>query len=236
MTKILAGKSIVITGAFGSLGTAVAEAALEAGATIAAVDRLEQARTVTFTTGIRAWGGVDLGNSAAAEAVFKSIADAFGAIDALVNVAGGFRWETFADGNIETWDLLYNINLRTALSATKSALPHLLKRGCDRGARIVNIGAAAAANAGRGMGAYAASKSGVSRFTESLAAELKDSGITVNAILPGIIDTPSNRADRPNADFARWVTSQQVADVIVFLLSSRSSAINGASIPLMGRV
>jgi NAD(P)-dependent dehydrogenase (short-subunit alcohol dehydrogenase family) len=122
------------------------------------------------------------------------------------------------------------------VTATKSALPHLLKRAGERGGRIINIGAAAAANAGAGMGAYAASKSGVSRLTEALAAELKDSRITVNALLPSIIDTPANRNDMPKAEFDRWVTPRQIADVIVFLLSGHSSAITGASIPVMGRV
>src|SRR5271170_4632243 len=185
MTTILDGKSVVITGAFGSLGAAVAEAALAAGAMVAAVDRAEQTRAPAFTTGIRCWGGVDLGTPAAADAAFESIAAAFGGIDALVNVAGGFRWEKIADGSIATWDLLYSTNLRTALSATKSALPHLLKNAAvHRAGRIVNIGAAAAGNAGLGMGAYAASKAGVGKLTEALAAELKDRGITVNAIQP----------------------------------------------------
>jgi NAD(P)-dependent dehydrogenase (short-subunit alcohol dehydrogenase family) len=236
MPNSLHGKNVAITGAFGALGMAVAQAAREAGATVAAIDRLDQARAPVFAAGIRAWGGVDLGSPAAAEAVFKSISDTFGGLDALVNVAGAFRWETVAEGSIDTWDLLYNVNLRTTLTATKGALPYLLERSGDRGGRIVNIGAAAAANAQLGMGAYAASKSGVSRLTEALAAELKDRGITVNAILPSILDTPANRTEMPNADFARWVTPRQAADVIVFLLSSESSAITGASIPVVGRV
>jgi NAD(P)-dependent dehydrogenase (short-subunit alcohol dehydrogenase family) len=236
MTIMLDGKAVVITGGFGALGVSVAEAVLKAGATVAAIDRLGSEAMPRFSPGIRVWSGIDLGSSNAAIAVFNSIALALGGIDAVVNIAGGFQWEEFADGNIETWDFLYNINLRTALSATKCALPHLLQRAAERGARIVNIGAAAAGNAARGMGAYAASKAGVSKFTESLAAELKDDGVTVNAILPSIIDTPANRANMPDADFARWVTPQQVADVIVFLLSAKSSAITGALIPVTGRV
>ena len=86
------------------------------------------------------------------------------------------------------------------------------------------------------MGAYAASKSGVARLTEALAEELKDRGITVNAILPSTIDTAANRADMPKADFSRWVTPAQLSDVIVFLLSDRASAVTGALLPVMGRV
>ncbi len=86
------------------------------------------------------------------------------------------------------------------------------------------------------MGAYAASKAGVFKLTEALAEELKDRGITVNAILPTIIDTPPNRKDMPDADFSRWVKPEQIADVIVFLLSDKAQAITGALIPVAGRV
>jgi NAD(P)-dependent dehydrogenase (short-subunit alcohol dehydrogenase family) len=112
-----------------------------------------------------------------------------------------------------------------------AALPHLASGG-----RIVNIGANAAARAGLVMGAYTASKSGVARLTESLAEELKERGITVNALLPSIIDTPANRRDMPDADFSRWVKPEQLAATIVFLLSDEASAITGALIPVVGRV
>ena len=100
MSKCLEGKSIVITGAFGSLGFEVAEAVHSAGAVVAAIDRVEQARAPTFRAGITSFGGIDLGISGTADAAFKSIADTIGKVDGLVNVAGGFRWETIADGSI----------------------------------------------------------------------------------------------------------------------------------------
>ena len=157
----------------------------------------------------------------------------FGRLDALVNVAGGFRWEKIESGSIDTWDLLYQMNVRTAVNASQAALAHLLAR---EGGRIVNIGAMAAAKAGVGMGAYAASKAGVAKLTEALAEELKDRGVTVNAILPSIIDTPANRADMPDADFSRWVTSEEIAELVVFLLSDRARAITGAMIPISGQM
>ena len=155
-----------------------------------------------------------------------------GGVDVLVNVAGGFRWETIADGKLETWDFLYAINLKTAVCACKAALPHLLARQ----GRIINVGAGAAVKAGVGMGAYAASKAGVAKFTEALAEELKDKGVNVNAVLPSIIDTAANRADMPTADFTRWVQPAALADVIAFLASDGARAITGASIPVSGRV
>ncbi|HEY9110833.1 MAG TPA: SDR family oxidoreductase [Rhodanobacteraceae bacterium] len=227
----LTGKRVAITGAFGSLGTAVAQAALAAGAKVAAIDRADAPGAGIDLGDAQRFGGVDLADDGVAKAVLAAAAEALGGLDALVNIAGTFRWETLADGNPGTWDFLYRINLRTAVAASKAALAHL-----PDGGRIVNIGAASALKAGAGMGAYAASKSGVMRFTESLAEELKARGITVNALLPSIIDTPPNRQDMPKADFDKWVKPAQLADVIVFLLSDRASAITGALIPVVGRV
>jgi NAD(P)-dependent dehydrogenase (short-subunit alcohol dehydrogenase family) len=224
----LAGKRVAITGAFGSLGAAVVQAVLDAGAEVAAIDRADAPAGAQRA---QAFGGVDLADTAAAQHAIDAAAEALGGLDALVNIAGTFRFETLADGNPETFDLLYRINLRTAVAASKAALAHL-----PDGGRIVNIGAASAIKAGAGMGAYAASKAGVMRFTESLAEELKARGITVNALLPSIIDTAPNRHDMPKADFAKWVKPAQLAGVIVFLLSERASAITGALIPVTGRV
>lgn len=227
----LEGKCVVVTGGFGVLGAAVAKAALEAGAKVAAIDRAETAAAGVLPDAVHGFGGVDLADGTAAAHTLDAVAKTLGGLDALVNVAGTFRWESVADGSLDTWDLLYRVNLRTAVAASRAALAHL-----GGGGRIVNIGAAAAAQAGAGMGAYAASKSGVARLTEALAEELKDRDITVNAVLPSIIDTPANRADMPKADFGRWVQPAQLAAVIVFLLSDAAAAITGASIPVRGRV
>jgi NAD(P)-dependent dehydrogenase (short-subunit alcohol dehydrogenase family) len=117
--------------------------------------------------------------------------------------------------------------------ASRAAVPYLRQ---SKQGHIINIGANAALKASAGMGAYAASKAGVHRLTESLAEELKGDGITVNAVLPSIIDTPANRADMPNADFSKWVTPQALADVILFLASPQAQAIIGALLPVTGRV
>lgn len=226
-------KRVAVTGAFGTLGAAVVRAAQDAGAHVAAIDRAAAPHSATALGDAQVFGGIDLADEKAAKDAMDKVAQALGGLDALVNIAGAFRWETVADGSLDTWDLLYRINLRTAAAASKAALPHMRKRG---GGRIVNIGAAASAKAAAGMGAYAASKAGVARFTEALAEELKDDRITVNAVLPSIIDTPPNRADMPKADFDRWVKPEQLADVIVFLLSDHAGAITGALLPVVGRV
>ena len=224
----LKGKVVVITGALGTLGKAVAQAAVDMGATVIGVDRIDGAKLA----GAEVAPALDLGDPQATRDSFASLASKHGRIDALVNIAGGFSWETLADGSVDTWDRLYQINVKTAVNACQAALPHFPKSG----GRIVNIGAAGAVKAAAGMGAYAASKAGIARLTEALAEELKAKDTTVNAVLPSIIDTPVNRADMPNADYSTWVTPQALADVIVFLLSDRARAITGALIPVTGRV
>jgi NAD(P)-dependent dehydrogenase (short-subunit alcohol dehydrogenase family) len=225
---------VVITGAAGALGAAVARAFLTAGAKLALIDRAAASHDPLKDTADPHvfLEGVDLTDPAEARRAMDAAAAKLGGIDVLVNIAGGFRWETIADGSLETWDFLYSVNLKTALCACKAALSYL---PADRG-RIINVGAAAAAKAGTGMGAYTASKAGVAKLTEALAEELKDKGVNVNAVLPTIIDTPANRADMPKADFARWVEPQALADVIVFLSSRAARAITGASILVAGRV
>jgi len=173
-------------------------------------------------------GGVDLADEVAA--AFERVAADDEPVRALVNIVGGFRWETIGDSDVGTWDLLYRINVRTALIATRAALP----LSAAPGGALVNVGAAGSVRATAGMGAYAAAKSGVSKLTESLAEELKDTGMRVNAVLPSIIDTPANRADMPDAEFARWVRPEALAAVIAFLLSE--DAVTGALIAVNGRV
>ncbi len=235
MSRTFEGKVVVVTGAFGALGSAVARRFAADGGRVAMVDVAPQPTAELaqeFGQQHLLLGGVDLGDFEATRKAMAAIAMRFGGIDVLVNVAGGFRWEKVEDGDIETWDQLYSMNLRTAVIASKAALPAILERG---GGRIVNIGAGAAAKAGAGMGAYTASKAGVQRLTEALSEELKDRGITVNAILPGTIDTPRNRLDMPEADFSRWVSTAAIADVIAFLASEPAAAVTGAAIPVFGR-
>jgi len=229
----LNGKRVAVTGGFGALGVATVNALQAAGARVAAIDRASAAPAGVSLGDAKTFGGVDIGDAAAAKATFAKAAEALGGLDALVNIAGTFRWEKIADGGLETWDFLYNVNLRTAVAASQAALPFL---AASRSASIVNIGAMGAIRAGTGMGAYAASKAGIFKLTEALAEELKEKDITVNAILPSIIDTPPNRADMPDADFSRWVRPEQLAATIGFLLSADAQAITGASIPVSGRV
>ena len=230
---VLKDRRVAVTGAFGTLGTAVVKCMLAEGALVAAIDHATAPKSASAFGDAVLIGGADLADAQGAQSALAQAAEALGGLDALVNIAGGFAWEKIEGNGLETWDRMFRMNLLTAVAASQAALPWVLKSASGR---IVNIGAAGAIKAELGKGAYAASKSGVARFTEALAEELKDRGITVNALLPSVIDTPPNRADMPKADFARWVRPEQIGDAIVFLLSDRAQAITGALIPILGRV
>lgn len=224
------GKVIVITGALGALGRVVTETAQKRGARVAGIDHAPS--QVEATAERIELGDVDLSDAEAAKKAIDTAASHFGKLDALINIAGGFTFETVADGDIKNWHRMYAMNVLTALNACKAAIPHL---AASSAGRIVNIGAMGALQAGAGMGPYAASKAGVHRLTEALAAEHKGK-ITVNAVLPSTIDTAANRASMPKSDFSKWVTPQELAYVILFLASDAASAVTGALIPVAGRV
>jgi NAD(P)-dependent dehydrogenase (short-subunit alcohol dehydrogenase family) len=221
------GKVVVVTGGFGVLGQSIAAEAAARGALVARID-IASAPVAPLAEGAD-FGGVDITDADAAAGVVAAIARRFGGIDVLVNVAGGFVWQTLQNGGPDVWARMFRLNVATAVTMTKAALPSLLVRP---GARIVNIGAGAAAKAAAGMGAYAAAKSAVARLTESLAEELAGHDITVNAVLPSIIDTPTNRAEMPNADTSNWVKPEALAEIILFLASPAARAISGALIPV----
>ena len=220
---------IAITGGHGVLGRAVLEAALSDGLEVAIIDRTRGQAT---PEGVLDLGGVDLTDATAADRTMAAAVERFGRLDALLNIAGGFVWQTVDDPE-PAWSRMFALNLSTAVNACRAALPYL-KASPD--GRIVNVGANGALKAAAGMGAYAASKSGVHRLTESLADELKTTSVTVNAVLPSILDTEQNRKDMPDADPAKWVQPADLARVMLFLASPESRAVTGALIPVTGRV
>lgn len=222
-------RTVVLTGAAGNLGRAVADAFAATGASLALLDvkpaGIEDSAKQLFVQ-------TDLFDAQSVQAAADRILQRFGRIDVLCNLAGGFRMgspvhETSADD----WDFLFNLNARTVLHTAKAMVPAMLKAG---GGKIVNVAAYAAQKGAARMGAYAASKSAVIRLTETMAAELREHNINVNCVLPTIIDTPQNRADMPKADPRRWVAPADLAQVIVFLASDAASAIHGAALPVSG--
>jgi len=219
----LAGKKVVITGANGALGRVVAEVAQRAGASIVLLD-------IAWPEGTKDASkiAVDLCDAAATAKTFAQI----GAFDALFNLAGGFDMgPAVHEITDEQWSFLYRMNVVTLQNCVRAAVPVLLTKG--RGA-IVNVGALGALKGQANMGAYGATKSIVMRYTESMSAELKSKGINVNAVLPSIIDTPRNRSDMPGADYSKWVTPEELANVICFLASDAARAVHGVLLPVAG--
>ncbi len=212
------GKVLIITGALGALGKVVAEIAQSRGARVAGIDHAPS--QVSATTERIEIGGVDLSDPAQAKTAVETAAKHFGKLDALINIAGGFAFESVGDGDIKTWQRMHALNVLTALNTSHAALPHL---AASKAGRIVNIGAMGALQASSGMGPYAASKAGVHRLTEALASEWKGK-------------VTANRADMPKADFSKWVTPQELTEVILFLASDAASGVTGALIPVSGRV
>ncbi|MDB5447997.1 MAG: NAD-dependent oxidoreductase, partial [Phenylobacterium sp.] len=170
----MGGRVYAITGAFGVLGSAVAKAAAGEGARLALIDFAKVAPAgLPAGDEVLVLGGVDLTDPAAAREAVAAVVERFGELDALINLAGGFRWETHEGGDPETWRTLFRMNVETTANASRAALGPLKTSGSGR---IVNVGANGAVKAGAGMGAYAASKAGVHRLTEALAEELKADG------------------------------------------------------------
>jgi NAD(P)-dependent dehydrogenase (short-subunit alcohol dehydrogenase family) len=172
----------------------------------------------------------DLSNAGDVERLIGAVTSRSGRLDILANIAGGFAYGPLAETDHATWQKMLTLNATTAFLCTKAAVPHMRKRGWGR---IVNVSAGPALERGaENMSAYAASKSAVLGLTYSLARELGRDGITVNAIVPSIIDTPANRKAMPGADTSTWLAPSAIADVVAFLVSEQSRIVTGTAVNL----
>jgi NAD(P)-dependent dehydrogenase (short-subunit alcohol dehydrogenase family) len=232
------GKVCVVTGAAGNLGQAAAHRFTDAGATVALVDRKVDRLSAIFpewTSSSRHLfvGGVDLTDEPSVRGAMERVFGRYGRLDVLFNAVGGYRGgKPVHEEDLATWDLMLTLNLRTVLSGCRAAIPFLSRGG---GGRIVNTAAREAFAGAADYAAYGASKAAVVRLSESLARELRHRNVTVNCVVPGIIDTPQNRAALPDADFDTWVEPEAIADVIVFLASDAARRVTGAAIPVLGK-
>jgi NAD(P)-dependent dehydrogenase (short-subunit alcohol dehydrogenase family) len=228
------GRIVVVTGAAGNLGAAVADAFADRGASLVLVDLRRDALAARFgeERESRLLVAADLGTQAGANAVAAAALARFGRIDVLCNIAGAFRMgEAVHETSDDTWRFLFDVNVHSVLHMARAVVPPMLAAG---GGNIVNVGANSAQRGSAHVGAYAASKSAVLRLTEAMSAELRERNINVNCVLPGVIDTPQNRAAMPGADPARWVSPADLAQVFVFLASPAARAIHGAAVPVVG--
>lgn len=229
---------VLVSGAAGRLGSAVAHAFLAAGATVALADRAADRLPSLFPELAASprhllSGGVDLTDPVSVQSWVDTAVARFGRIDVLANTVGGYRAGTLThETALETWDFMFNLNARSAFIVSRAVAPVMLQQGAGR---IVHTAARAALAGTAKHSAYNASKSVVVRLVESMAAEYKHHGVTVNCVLPGTIDTPENRQAMPNADFTTWVPPEAIADVVLFLASDAAWAITGAAVPVYGR-
>jgi len=232
-------KVAIISGAGGALGSVVAQRLHHSGAKLALIDRNEEnlqkiVQEHGIPNGESLLGAVDLTQSAEIAAFMEQVVAQFGKVDVLVNVAGGFVYSgAVHEMKFEDWDAMLTINAKTAFLLSAIVAKQMVTQGS--GGRIVMVGARAALKGDAGLSAYCASKAAVLRLTESMAAELLEHHITVNAVLPSTIDTPANRKSMPDADFEKWVKPESLADVIAFLASEAARDISGAAIPVYGR-
>ncbi len=229
---------IVITGAAGNVGLAVAKAFATLGAKIAMIDRSPGRLPELFPEIAQSANHfiappTDVTDAESVAVAIKEVHGRFGRIDVLVNTAGGYRAGTpLHETPLGDWDFMLNLNARSVFIVCREVIPHLLKQGKGK---IINISSRAALSGDPYHAAYSVSKTAVVRLTESMSGELKDAGINVNCILPGMIDTPQNRAAIPDGDFSKWVSPAAISDVILFLASDGARAINGAAVPVYGR-
>jgi NAD(P)-dependent dehydrogenase (short-subunit alcohol dehydrogenase family) len=230
----LDGMGIVVTGASGNLGAATAKALLREGARVALMDRSAEAAVHAMGGALSAGNvvlPVDLTDEAATAVAFASAREKLGRLDGVVCTVGGYvGGSPLTDTRWETFEKMFAMNVKTAFTANLAAIAAF----GERGGSIVNVASMAALQGTAGESAYAATKSALLRMVESLAAETKGKGIRVNAVLPGTIDTPQNRAWMSESMARLAIDPAAIADVIAFLLSPRARAVTGAAIRVTG--
>lgn len=220
------GKRILISGAGGGLGGVVLQAFLDRGAAVVAVGTPREGSPSSDAV---VWVPADLTVAAGA----AELARIAGPVDALVHLVGGFAGgdpvEKTAD---EVWTRMLDLNLNTAFYLIRAVLPGMRSRG--RG-RIIAAGSRTGLEPAAGLGAYGVSKAALNALIRTTALETKAAGITVNAVLPSVIDTPANRKAMPSADHSRWVRPESIAAVICWLAGDEAADVSGALIPVYGR-
>ena len=230
-------KTVLVAGGTGGLGRSVALAFLAEGAkTIVTYRKESELAALRDAAGASAslleGHTADVTDEAAVRNLVDSIVQRHGRLDVLVNTVGGYA------GGIKLWDLetktleqMLALNLRSGYALAHAAVVPMLKQ---QSGAIVNVAAKAAVDHGAGAAAYAASKAAAVAMMDSLAEDLKGTGVRVNSILPSIIDTETNRRAMPDADFATWPKPEDIARVVLFLTSDQAKVVHGAAVPVYG--
>lgn len=228
-------KVVLITGGTGALGTSLTQRFVSSGATTIAtylndekIEALKGQNTINAEL-IKA----DVTREEQVVKLISTIVERFGHIDILVNSVGGYLGgKSVTDLEEHEWDLMMNLNLKSAFLISKHVIPVMKSSG--RGGKIVHISSKTGLKSEGHDSAYAASKSGLIRLVESISQETMELGINVNCILPSVIDTEANRRAMPKADFSKWVKTDDLTNVVFFLCSEDAKVITGAAIPTYG--
>jgi NAD(P)-dependent dehydrogenase (short-subunit alcohol dehydrogenase family) len=224
------GKIALVTGASGGLGTHVTQALLDAGATVVGLSR--QIQQSEFNSPNFTALPAELCSRDGTKKAIASLVSHFGRLDILVHTVGGFAGgQSLAETDDATFQRMFDVNLYSTFYVLREAVPVMRQTG---NGRIVAIGSRAALEPGAGVGAYSASKAAMVSLVRTVAQENKDKGITANVILPGTMDTPTNRKFMPNSDFSKWVRPAAIAGLIAWLVGDAGKDVNGAVIPVYG--
>jgi NAD(P)-dependent dehydrogenase (short-subunit alcohol dehydrogenase family) len=226
------GKVVLVTGANGGLGTYVTQAFLDAGATVIGTSR--KIRQSDFDSPSFAAIPAEISSREGAKVLLDQVVARFSRLDVLAHTVGGFAGgQSVGETDDATFQRMFDLNLNTTFHLLRAVLPAMRKTG---NARIIAIGSRAAAEPGASVGAYSASKAAMVSLLRTVALENTDAGITANVILPGTMDTPTNRKSMPDADFSKWVQPASVASLVVWLAGDAGKDMNGAVIPVYGDV
>lgn len=224
------GKTVLVTGADGGLGSHVTQAFLDAGATVIGTSRKIQQSAfanVNFTA-----LPAEISTREDAKSIVDQVVQRFGGLNVLAHTVGGFAGgQSIVETDDATFQRMFDLNLNSVFHILRAALPPLRQTGAGR---IIAIGSRAALELGAGVGAYSASKAAMVSLIRTVALENKDAGLTANVILPGTMDTPANRKAMAGADFSKWVRPAAVASLMVWLAGDAGKDVNGAVIPVYG--
>ena len=224
------GKVVLVTGANGGLGTSVTRAFLDAGATVVGTSRRIQASEFRNSNLVAI--PAELSKGEGAKSLVDQLVAQFGKLDVLAHTVGGFAGgQTLAETDDATFQRMMDMNLNSTFQILRATVPLLRKTGAGR---IIAIGSRAALEPGANVGAYSASKAAMVSLIRTVAVENHEAGMTANVILPGTMDTPSNREAMPKADFSKWVRTETVAGLMVWLARDAGNDVNGAVIPVYG--
>jgi len=230
------GKVVIVTGATGNLGQVVARKFAAQGAKLVLVARdADSLKALADELKVESMSeAADLSDPASVDALVGRVEARFGQIDVLAHTVGGYAaGKPVHESDLDVLDKMISLNVKPIYVTAGRVAQSMVARG--QGGKIVVVLAKAALKGQAKAAAYTASKAAAQRIVESMAFELRDLGINVNAVLPSIIDSPANRKDMPNADPAKWVTSDDVADLMLFLASDEAAKLNGASVEVYGR-